>query len=69
MLKEISNRMGIVLGIVMFFYIIFSLIQMLINPDKVNDKEKGAINIVKKVIIVIVLLAVHTSCFEILFQI
>ena len=32
-LGEMAQRIGLVLGLVMFFYVIFSLIQMLMNPE------------------------------------
>lgn len=66
-LGEMSRRIGFLLGIIMFFYVIFSFIQMLVNPDKITDKEKGAVLIVKKVIIVILMLALYNSFFDALY--
>lgn len=68
-LGEMTKRIGFILGLITFFYVIFSLIQMLINPDKVADKEKGAISIIKKVIIVIVLLGASNGAFNSLYKI
>lgn len=66
-LGEMSRRIGFLLGIIMFFYVIFSFIQMLVNPDKITDKEKGAVSIVKKIIIVILMLALYNSFFDALY--
>ena len=66
-LELISDRIGLILGLVMFFYVIFSMIQMLVDPEKINNKDSGAMSIVKKVIIVIVMLGVSNSAFSMLF--
>ena len=68
-IEILAQRIGVVLGLVMFFYVVFSFIQMLVTPEKLADKEKGAIQIVKKAILVIVMLGVSSSLFEIAFGI
>lgn len=68
-LGEMAQRIGLVLGLVMFFYIIFALIQMLMNPEKISDKEKGAVSIIKKAIIVIVLLGASNGAFGLLYKV
>lgn len=68
-LGEMAQRIGLLLGLVMFFYVIFSLIQILINPEKISDKEKGAVSIIKKAIIVIVLLGASNGAFELLYKV
>lgn len=68
-MNEISQRVGLILGLVMFFVIIFSFIKMLIDPDKVTDKEMGAGSIIKKVIIVIVMLGASNFVFQSLYKI
>lgn len=69
LLNELSKRVGLILGIVMFFIIIFSMIKMLIEPDKINDKEMGAVAILRKIIIVIVMLGVSNFAFNLLYGI
>jgi len=69
LLNEFSKRVGLILGIIMFFYVIFSFVQMLIDPEKINNKESGAVNIIKKILIVLVLLGVSNACFNMLFGI
>ena len=61
---ELATRIGLILGLVMFFYVTFDFIQILIDPDKINDKEKGPLNIIKKFIIVIVLLGTSSFIFN-----
>lgn len=68
-LKTISTRIGLVLGIIMLFYIIISFVRMLIEPDTITDSKKGAVNVIKRVLIVIVLLGVSTSAFELLYTV
>ena len=63
-ISELAYRIGLILGLVMFFYVTFDFIQILIDPDKIQDKEKGPLNIIKKFIIVIVLLGTSTFIFD-----
>lgn len=67
--NEIYKRVGLLLGIIMLFRVIFSLIQMLINPDIFTDKEKGVAQLVKKGIVVIVLLGFTPTLFSTAFKI
>lgn len=67
-LKEMSTRIGYILGTIMFFYVIFSFIQMLIDPEKITNKDSGALSLVKKILIVLLLLAFSNSIFGILFK-
>lgn len=68
-INTMSQRIGLLLGLVMFFYVIFSLIQMLLDPNKITDKENGAGAIVKKSILVIALLGISNFGFELLYDI
>lgn len=68
-MNELATRVGFILGLIMFFYISFDFIQILIDPDKMNDKEKGPLNIIKKFIIVIVLLGTSRFIFNLMFNI
>lgn len=64
-INEFSNRIYLILGLVMLFKIIISFVQMLINPDKMDDKEKGMTNILKRVMISLVLIFLVPSIFDI----
>lgn len=60
----IVKRVGLVLGIFMLFKLTFSLIQMMVDPDRITDKERGVGSLIKKVIIVIVLLSMTNTFFS-----
>lgn len=64
LINEIYSRVGLLLGLIMLFKVIFSLIQMLLNPDLFSDKEKGVGNIAKRAIVVILLLGFTPSIFQ-----
>lgn len=66
---EIYERVGLVLGLFMIFRVVFSIIQYIMNPDNMFDKQKGLFNIVKKVIIVVVLLGVTPSLFRMAYNV
>ena len=66
-LKTITERIGTVLGIVMLFFVIFSVIQLMLEPDKLTDKEKGAKNIVMKIIVVLIMFAFSNFVFQLLY--
>lgn len=62
------TRVGLLLGILMLFRVIFSLIQMLLNPDMLVDKDKGMFSIVKKAFVVILLLGFTPTIFSTAFK-
>ena len=63
-LKEFSTRIYLILGLVMVFKLILSFIQMLIDPDRINDKENGVYNILKRVVISMILIVLVPSIFS-----
>ncbi len=67
-LSALSQRIGYVLGVVMLFYVVIGFIQMLVNPDNFNDKEKGAVSIIRRTIIVIVMIGSANFVFDLLFD-
>lgn len=68
-IMALFSRIGVILGVIMLFVVSFSVIQLLVNPDAINDAEKGIQNIVKKVIFVIVMLGVSGYVFNILAEV
>lgn len=68
-LEKISSRIGLFLGLIMLFYILIGFVNMLIDPDKIADKKVGAVAIVRKVLIVIVMLGVSRFAFDLLYDI
>lgn len=49
-LNDFARRIYIILGLIMVFKIMISFIQILINPEKMNDKEQGVGNILIRVV-------------------
>lgn len=68
-IDEFASRIYIILGLVMLFKIMISFIQMLINPDKMSDKEQGAGNILKRVVISLALIFLVPSIFDLARQV
>lgn len=68
-MSELYSRVGLILGLIMLFRVIFSFIQMLINPDILTDKDKGAFNLVKKILVTIVLLGIVPYLFSLAYKV
>ncbi len=66
-LGNLSQRIGLILGLIMLFYVVFAFIKLMVNPDQLTDGSKGAVGIIKKVLIVIVMIGVSSFVFETLF--
>lgn len=65
--QKIISRFSLIIGIFMVFRVTFAFIQYIIDPDTMTDKNKGAANIVKKIIIAIVLLGSTSFLFKFAF--
>lgn len=68
-IQGIYQKVGLILGLFMIFRLTFSLVKMLIDPDLISDKEKGVVNIVKRIVISIFLLAITPFLFDEAFEI
>lgn len=68
-IQEISKRVGYILGTIMMFIVLISLLQMILNPDTANDKEKGTGNIIKKIIIVVVMIGIAPRVFDLTYDV
>lgn len=66
-LDSMASRVGVILGIIMLFMTMFSVVQLVLEPEKLTDKEKGVGNIVKKILIVIVMLGMSSSVFSLMY--
>ena len=64
----IYQRVTMILTIVMAFYITFEFVKFAIEPDTITDKEKGAGNILKRIVIVVVLIAFVPEIFSLAFK-
>lgn len=68
-IEELISRLSLIIGLFMVFVVIFSFIKYIINPDQMIDKNKGAVSVVKKIIITIVLLGSTPFLFDTAFDI
>lgn len=68
-IQPIYQRITMILTIVMVFYITFQFVKYVVQPDTMTDKEKGAGNIVFKLIIVVILIAFVPKIFEMAYKI
>lgn len=66
---NIYNKISTIIGIFMVFRVIFWLIELLVNPDSISDKEKNPAKILQKVLVSVVLLAITPRIFKIAFNI
>ena len=63
-IREIYRKVGLILGLFMVFKLSFSLIQSLIDPDKLTDKKTGFASIIGRCVIAIVLMGVTPAIFK-----
>lgn len=64
LVETLYSRVGLILGLFMVFKLMFSLIQALVDPDKLTDTKNGAVSIIKRSLIAIVLLGITPSLFK-----
>ncbi len=66
--EDFTRRIYAILGIVMLFVLAFNLLNYIIDPDKINDKSKGASSLIKDIIIALVLLTIIPMIFTKLYS-
>lgn len=64
LINSIYRKAGLILGLFMTFKLVFSLIQALIDPDKLTDNKKGVTAVVMRLVFAIVLLGITPSIFR-----
>ena len=64
----IYNKISLLIGVFMVFRVAFWLIELLVSPDKLTDKEKSPAKIIQKVLVSVVLLAITPTLFEYAFK-
>ncbi len=63
-IEAIANRVYVIVGVLMLFKLVVSAIQYLVNPDSMDDKEKGLFGILKNSIITVGLIVLVPVVFE-----
>ena len=59
-----AKRIYVILGLVMVFKMMISFVQILIDPDTINDKDRGVVSVLKRVIISLILIVLVPSIFS-----
>lgn len=67
--KDVSNRIYMILGIVMLFKVAFSLIAYLANPDELTDSKKGVVGVVQRIIISLAMLMFVPTMFNLAYRV
>ncbi len=68
-INTFATRIYVILGLVMLFKIMISFIQILINPEKMDDKEQGVGGVLKRVVISLALIYLVPSIFDLARQV
>ena len=63
-LSEFSNRIYMIIGVLMLFKLAFSIINYIVDPDKLADSKKGFAGIVKNIAIMLVLIVTVPLIFK-----
>lgn len=67
-IANITNRVYVIIGIVMVFVLAFNLLNYIIDPDKIKDKSVGASTFIKDIIIALVVISVLPTIFKALYN-
>ena len=67
-IDELAGRVYTFIGIIMVFKVTFSLINYLVNPDSITDKNTGAGNVAKNVVITLFLIILTPYAFDFLYR-
>lgn len=65
---DIYERIQVILAVVMVFYVTLEFVKYIVNPDTFSDKEKGGGGLLKRILIVIVLMAFTPKIFGIAYD-
>lgn len=62
-IEKLANRIYIVIGIVMFFVLAYNLLNYIVDPDKISDKNVGASAFIKNIVIALVIITITPTVF------
>lgn len=66
--EALQERVYVILGIFMLFKLTMSLLSYLVNPDKINDKERGISKIVTRTVVSLCMLVSIPAIFNLLYE-
>lgn len=64
--SEFADRLYTLIGIFMLFKLSFSLINYIISPDNIFDKEKGGAKLIKNIVISFILIIIMPNIFSLM---
>lgn len=67
-ITDFATRIYTLLALIMIFKVTFSLITYLVNPDTIADKEAGAGNMAKNVVVMLILIIMVPYGFDFLYR-
>lgn len=67
-MKEFAQRIYALLGLFMLFKLSFSILNYIIDPNKISDKSVGMGSVIKNVVITMVLVLIVPTCFSLLYE-
>lgn len=68
LVDQVINRVYVIIGIFMVFKLAMSLLQALVNPDKLTDKQNGTSKLVVRVLTVLVILVAFPTIWSFLMR-
>ena len=63
-IKDFTNRVYIIIGVLMLFKLVISAVQYLVNPDSLEDKSKGLSALLQRIVISVGLLVFVPAIFQ-----
>lgn len=69
LIMGIYERIQVILAVVMVFYVTLEFVKYIVNPDTFGDKEKGGGGLLKRILIVIVLMAFTPKIFGLAYDV
>ena len=66
--NRIKQTVLVIVGVLMLFKLVIAAIQYLINPDVFDDKEKGAVGVLKRMVITMALIVLVPVVFDFAFS-
>lgn len=62
--ETFSSRIFAILGILMFFKLAMSLLNIIVNPDALNDKQNGVSKIAMRIVVMLIMLIMVNPVFD-----
>lgn len=67
--QQMSDRVNVIIGIVMLFLVSFSLLRSLSNPDELTKGEKSTAKLITNILIVLIMLTLTSTSFKFAYKV